>query len=825
MNFYESFIVDSSNTTTTEPVIPQNTTTEPPSSFFGLTGQAKDGLAGGLTGCCILGAGLASGLNLCLMSLDPEAVYTMATNPYESLTVRNAALRVSGILKYQYWVLVTTLIWNALFAETLPLLLVQLVPNPIVVVLISTLAILIFGEVIPQSFFTRYALAVAGFLTPVVWVMMIVSSPISIPIAKLLDCALGHRPQMAMKRVELRELIALNTMLDYGNDDDEHGEGIRLLDDTDGKKHHHHHHHHGGGGKDGNAKHPFHPNFTVDEVALLNGALNLSEKTVRDAMHQGEFIDELFLLEENETLTKEVVESIKKTNKTRIPVYKGDRRNITGFIFSHAILHVLFMAEADAPKIKDCGVTPMARCNAGDLLVVLFKPFLADEQNIAVVHDDNTGMPVGIVTKFDLLSFLFNDDISAEKWSVHDADVLAQQVLDNQRRVARGQSVLMRASQTSKISASLKRHGSLRASTLATPSLNQQQQNNTAANSRYGSHAIANDSFTAAQNNATLSGIPYVPFSPATASVGSPQLFNQQQQQQQNTSFGNYGSTANNNTNNNNNSSSSKKSGGGTGTSNTLQIPESPGAGVVTHHNHNHQHRNNSSARRSSNQSSPLASPTLTTNKKQFLAASSSTTGTGVSQNNLPFGMRREDSFSQNMNRSLSRSSYGGYEYASPTVNRESHFRPSTSVAGGGGDQASNASTKRVLPTFAQQQLMSKSTSSNNSTQKNSPLNNTTAEPVTKRSNTAPETSTLLISKSSTMPNISDVAAAAAQQQQQQHDQQEEEQLQQPQQQRTSSFCSTSVESPQNPSNSTAAPSPSTFAGGISSGGEESSQS
>lgn len=439
-------------------------------TIFGLYGAEAIGLSSGMAVSCILGAGLASGLNLCLLSLDPDVIFADATNMELPESVRDNARKVHNILVHQHWMLVTTLVWNAVFAETNPLILESLLGG-IAAIVISTLALVIFGEIIPQSCFTRYALSVAGFLSPVVWTMMIVSAPVSVPIAKLLDIVVGHRPPLAMKRVELRELIALNVMSDslanaernnnnrqQRGHQDRDGDAVRLLagrsasnsSSTSAAGA-------GARGDDNNNKDACHPPpqvlsgtgtgqhvFTPDEVALLNSALNLSEKTVRDVMKPGELVGSLFMLEEKQVLTRDVVRQIADSNKTRIPVYRNDRRNITGFIFSHAILHILFMDEAtQAPTVTDCGLTAAARCNSSDLVVVLFRPFLADAQDIAVVHDSDTGLPMGIVTKWDMLSFLFNEDIAAEKWSLQDAEALALEARATHSKRAKRETMVL----------------------------------------------------------------------------------------------------------------------------------------------------------------------------------------------------------------------------------------------------------------------------------------------------------------------------------------------------------------------------------------------
>ena len=59
-------------------------------------------------------------------------------------------------------------------------------------VVVSTIMIVIFGEVIPQAVCVRYGLAIGGACAPMVHFMMILFAPIAWPIAKLLDWVLGH---------------------------------------------------------------------------------------------------------------------------------------------------------------------------------------------------------------------------------------------------------------------------------------------------------------------------------------------------------------------------------------------------------------------------------------------------------------------------------------------------------------------------------------------------------------------------------------------------------------------------------------------------------
>jgi metal transporter CNNM len=76
---------------------------------------------------------------------------------------RKDALRVLNVLQRgRHWVLVSLLLGNVITNETLPIVLDREVEGGWFAVLVSTLLIVVFGEIIPQSICAKYGLSVGA---------------------------------------------------------------------------------------------------------------------------------------------------------------------------------------------------------------------------------------------------------------------------------------------------------------------------------------------------------------------------------------------------------------------------------------------------------------------------------------------------------------------------------------------------------------------------------------------------------------------------------------------------------------------------------------
>ncbi|KAL5157159.1 DUF21 domain-containing protein [Glycine soja] len=241
----------------------------------------------------VLFAGLMSGLTLGLMSLSLVDLEVLAKSGTPQ--GRKHAAKILPVVRNQHLLLCTLLICNAAAMEALPIFLDGLVVAW-GAVLISVTLILLFGEIIPQSICSRYGLAIGATVAPFVRVLVWICFPVAYPISKLLDYLLGHRHEALFRRAELKTLVNL-----HGN---EAGKGGEL---------------------------------THDETTIIAGALELSEKTASDAMTP---ITEIFSVDINAKLDRDLMSLILEKGHSRVPVYYEQPTNIFGLVLTKNLLTI-----------------------------------------------------------------------------------------------------------------------------------------------------------------------------------------------------------------------------------------------------------------------------------------------------------------------------------------------------------------------------------------------------------------------------------------------------------------------------------------------------
>eukprot|EP00096_Caligus_rogercresseyi_P001234 TRINITY_DN11965_c0_g1_i1.p1 TRINITY_DN11965_c0_g1~~TRINITY_DN11965_c0_g1_i1.p1 ORF type:complete len:428 (-),score=62.54 TRINITY_DN11965_c0_g1_i1:1093-2376(-) len=138
----------------------------------------------------LVGSGFCSGLNVGLMSLGLEDLQIIADTS-DSKKERRYAEKVLGIRKEGNILLVAILLGNVCINSILSLFLDSLVGSGTLAVAISTLTIVIFGEIVPQAICLRHALFFGYIFRYPTRLLIILTAPLSYPLGMLLNRIIG----------------------------------------------------------------------------------------------------------------------------------------------------------------------------------------------------------------------------------------------------------------------------------------------------------------------------------------------------------------------------------------------------------------------------------------------------------------------------------------------------------------------------------------------------------------------------------------------------------------------------------------------------------
>eukprot|EP00871_Galdieria_phlegrea_P001747 jgi/Galph1/2573/GphlegSOOS_G1248.1 len=247
---------------------------------------------------CLVGlSGLFAGLTLGLMSLDLVDLRLSAEsdNPDEA----KCAKRIYPVRKQGNLLLCTLLIGNTAVNSGLSIISADIVGG-LVGFAVSTVAILILGEIIPQSVCHRYGLKVGYYTVPLVRFFIFLFFPLSYPTSKLLDCFLGKEPFHRYSKRQLKSLVQM------------HGPSMDSLNRKDEVS-----------------------GLSPEETKLLKSALEFAQKKVEDIMTP---LDKVFMLDETCHLNFKTLSLIFQSGHSRIPVYSGTRENIIGILFTKDLI-------------------------------------------------------------------------------------------------------------------------------------------------------------------------------------------------------------------------------------------------------------------------------------------------------------------------------------------------------------------------------------------------------------------------------------------------------------------------------------------------------
>ncbi|KAK8037876.1 hypothetical protein PG994_014643 [Apiospora phragmitis] len=236
----------------------------------------------------VLLGGAFAGLTIALMGQD--GIYLQVISRDLEEPQRKNAKRVHDLLnKGKHWVLVTLLLSNVIVNETLPVVLDRCFGGGVAAVIGSTVLIVIFGEILPQSVCVRYGLQIGGYMSGPVLALMYTMAPVAWPTAKLLDWLLGEDHGTVYKKSGLKTLVTLHKSL---------GEVSERLNQ--------------------------------DEVTIISAVLDLKRKPVEEVMTP---MDDVYTMSEDTVLDEKTIDQILDAGYSRIPIHQtGNPNNFVGML-------------------------------------------------------------------------------------------------------------------------------------------------------------------------------------------------------------------------------------------------------------------------------------------------------------------------------------------------------------------------------------------------------------------------------------------------------------------------------------------------------------
>ncbi|KAH8816142.1 hypothetical protein F5884DRAFT_724872 [Xylogone sp. PMI_703] len=318
----------------------------------------------------VLLGGAFAGLTIALMGQDGVYLQVIATSG-EGKEQKHAKKVFDLLQKGKHWVLVTLLLSNVIVNETLPIVLDRSLGGGWPAVLGSTVLIVIFGEVIPQSICVRYGLSIGAFCAPFVLGLMWVLAPVAWPTAKLLDKLLGEDHGTVYKKSGLKTLVTLHKTLGTSPND----------------------------------------RLNQDEVTIISAVLDLKEKPVGDIMTP---MEDVFTMSADTILDEETMDTILSAGYSRIPIHEPG--NDTNFIGMLLVKILITYDPEDCKRVGDFALAtlPETRPETSCLDIVNF--FQEGKSHMVLVSDypgENYGA-LGVVTLEDVIEELIGEEIIDE---------------------------------------------------------------------------------------------------------------------------------------------------------------------------------------------------------------------------------------------------------------------------------------------------------------------------------------------------------------------------------------------------------------------------
>jgi len=316
----------------------------------------------------IVFSALFSGLTLGLMGLSAPELKRK-----KSLGDKDAA-KVYKIRKKGNLLLTTLLIGNVAVNAALSIFLGS-IASGLVAGLAATVLIVIFGEIIPQAVFSRFALSLGAKTAWLVRILLFVFYPVSWPIAWMLNRTLGEELATIYSKKELMKIV------------EEHEDSSES-------------------------------SINAEEEKIVKGALSFTDKKIEDIMTPRTVVK---AVEFSERIDDKFLVDLETSGHSRFPVFKKHLDEIVGVLYIRKLLGKKCIGKT-VGQIADKNITVIDKSRP---LGKAFRDFLQRRRHLFVVRDEFNTVS-GVVTLEDVLEEIIDTEIVDEVDLVDDLRAAAR---------------------------------------------------------------------------------------------------------------------------------------------------------------------------------------------------------------------------------------------------------------------------------------------------------------------------------------------------------------------------------------------------------------
>jgi len=300
---------------------------------------------------------LFAGLTIGLMSLD---LFDLRQKVKDG---DPRAVKVLKVRENSNLLLSTLLLSNNAVNVAISILVAHIIPGGILAGFIATAVTFLFGEILPQSVISRYALSFGARTAWIVRGLIILCYPICGPISWTLDKLLGTELHSPYTKKELISVID-----EYANFPE--------------------------------------AGVDADEQRLVKGSLSVSHKVVRDVMTPNTVVFTVML---TDILDDTFIKELKEAGFSRFPVStEDDPNNIVGILFLRSLVGL-----HGTPSVRDMYTPGILSVNDTELLDTVLNRAIDTKSHMMIVQDEFGGFE-GVITIEDIIEEIVGTEIVDE---------------------------------------------------------------------------------------------------------------------------------------------------------------------------------------------------------------------------------------------------------------------------------------------------------------------------------------------------------------------------------------------------------------------------